>query len=57
VKLSEGPIQLIPPFVKVGIIITVAEEGEMLLLTAVNDGILPLPLAASPIVLFELVQE
>jgi hypothetical protein len=50
VKVFAVPLQ---PFI-VGVTVTIAVIGEELLLNAVNEGILPVPLAASPmeVVLF-----
>jgi len=52
VKVAGGPVQLF----KVGITVIVEVIGEVELLTAKNDGILPLPLAANPIAGLEFVQ-
>jgi hypothetical protein len=51
VKVSAMPAQ--PS--KEGVTVMVAVTGEVPLLTAVNDGRLPLPLAASPMVVLLLV--
>jgi len=52
VKLYSAPVQLFSD----GITVIVAVMGELELLTAVNAGILPFPLAARPISGFELLQ-
>ena len=52
VKVDDGPVQLF----KTGITVMLAVIGDEVLLTAVNAGMLPLPLAARPISGFELVQ-
>jgi hypothetical protein len=52
VKLYSAPLQLFSD----GVIVIVAMMGELELLMAVNDGILPFPFAARPISGFELLQ-
>jgi hypothetical protein len=42
------PVQLTPAFVYVGVTITVAVTGAVVLFTAVNELMFPLPLAAKP---------
>ncbi len=49
VKLFGGPVQLIPPLVKVGVTVMVAATGALVLLVAVKEAILSVPLAAKPI--------
>ena len=49
VNTLEGPIQLLPPFEKVGITDIVATIGLVVLLIGVNAGIFPVPEALSPI--------
>ena len=56
VNVVDGPVQLTPPFVKVGVTVIVAVTGAVPLFTAVNAAIFPVPLAARPIVVFEFVQ-
>jgi hypothetical protein len=50
VKFFVGPSHVTPALVKCGVTMIVATTGDVPALVAVNDGILPLPLAASPIV-------
>ena len=56
VKVLVGPVQLVPPLVKVGVTTMVATTGADPVLTAVNEAILPVPLAARPMLVNELVQ-
>ena len=56
VKLIEGPVQLTPPFVKIGVTVIVAVTGALVLLMAVKAAILPVPDAVSPIDVLLLVQ-
>ena len=49
VKVLVGPVQLTPPLVKVGVTTTVATTGVVPVLTAVNEAMLPVPNAKSPI--------
>lgn len=56
VKVLEGPAQLIPPFVKVGVIVMVAVTGVEPGFKATNDGTVLFPLAASPMDVLLLVQ-
>ena len=56
VKVFDGPLQLVPPLVKVGVTVMVAMTGLDPVLVVVNEGILPVPEAASPIEGAELVQ-
>ena len=57
VKVTDGPEQVTPPFVKVGVTVIVATCGVVPLFTAVNELIHPpaAPLAASPILVLSLV--
>jgi hypothetical protein len=56
VKLVGGPVQDTPPLVKVGVTVIVAITGDVPVLTAANALILPVPLAATPIVTLSFVQ-
>ena len=49
VKLLAGPVQLVPPPVKVGVTVMVATTGAVVVLSAAKGPILPLPADASPI--------
>ena len=49
VNVCSGPSQLIPSLVYVGVTVIVAVTGEVLLFTAVNEAMSPLPVAAKPI--------
>jgi hypothetical protein len=49
VNVSAGPTQLTDPFVKVGVTVIVALIGDVPEFVALNDAILPEPLATSPI--------
>ena len=51
-----GPVQLTPPLVKVGVTTIVAITGAVPVLTAVKLAMLPMPLAARPMLVSELVQ-
>ena len=55
-KDFEVPTQLTPPLVKVGTTVIVAVIGVEPKLVAVNELILPVPEAASPIAVLLLVQ-
>ena len=55
-KLNVEPIQLTPPFVKVGVTSIVATEGIKPVLVAVNDEMFPTPLAPNPIAVLLFVQ-
>jgi hypothetical protein len=48
VKVSAGPTQLTEPFVKVGVTVIVALIGEVPVLVAVNELMLPVPFAPRP---------
>ena len=56
VKVLDGPVQLTLPLVKVGVTVMVATTGALVALSAVNEAILPVPLAARPIEVVLLVQ-
>ena len=58
VKLNDCvlPEQLTPPFVKVGVAITVAVTGAVPIFTPLKDAMLPEPLAASPMLVVLFVQ-
>ena len=56
VKVFEGPVQLGPPFVNVGVTVMVAITGAVPELVAVNEAILPLPEAARPMLVTSFVQ-
>ena len=43
VKVMGGPGQMVGPFVNVGVMVIVAEMGDVPGLVAVNDGRFPLP--------------
>jgi ABC-type multidrug transport system permease subunit len=43
------PVQVVPPFVKLGVTVIVATTGVDPGLIAINDAISPVPLAANPI--------
>ena len=49
VKVFDGPLQLVPPPVKVGVTVIVAITVVVPVLIAVNDAIFPVPDAKSPI--------
>ncbi len=55
-KVTGGPGQLSVPFVNVGVMVMVAVTGAVPGLVAVNDGRLPVPEAASPILILSFVQ-
>lgn len=48
VNVLAGPLQLMPPLVKIGVIVMVAVTAVLPVLIAVNDGIVLVPLAARP---------
>ena len=48
-KVFEGPLQLVPPPVKVGVTVIVATTGAVPVLVAVNEAMFPVPDARSPI--------
>ena len=56
VKVFVGPVQLTPPLVKVGVTTIVAITGAVPVLTAVNEAMFPVPDAARPMLVTELVQ-
>ena len=49
VNVCDGPVHVTPPLVYWGVTVTDATTGVVPALTAVNDPIVPTPLAASPI--------
>ena len=49
VKLLGVPTHVTPPLVKLGVTVTVAVTGVVPVLMAVNEEMLPVPLAARPI--------
>jgi len=53
IYVEKAPLQLFT----VGVTVIVAEIGEVPVLVALNEAILPVPLAAKPIAVFELVHE
>ena len=56
VKVLAGPAQPTPPLVNTGVALMVATTGEVPLLTAVNEAMLPVPEAASPMPAVLLIQ-
>jgi len=57
VKVSSGPVQLTPPFVNVGVTTIVATTGAVPALIAVNEAILPVPVAGNPMPVVVFVHE
>ena len=57
VKVSDGPSQLIPLFVYVGVTVMFETIDANEVFTDANDGIFPSPLAANPIFVLSFVQE
>ena len=55
VNVLDDPLQLIPELVNVGVTVMVATTGEVVVLVAVNDAILPLPADESPMLVVLLV--
>ena len=55
VKLLDDPLQLIPELVNVGVTVMVATTGEVVVLSATNGPILPLPFDARPMLVVLLV--
>ncbi len=49
VKVLVAPVQVIPPLVKLGVTVIVAVTGVLPVLMAMNDGMVLVPAAASPI--------
>ena len=49
VNVLDVPTQLTPAFVNVGVTVIVAVTGALVALVAINDAILPAPLATKPI--------
>ena len=56
VKVSAGPEQVTPPFVKEGVTVMVATTGEPVELVAIKGEMFPVPLAASPMPVLLFVQ-
>lgn len=56
VNVVAVPEQVVPPLVYVGVTVIVAVTGAVPLFTAVNEAMLPVPLAARPIEALLLVQ-
>lgn len=56
VNVLEGPLQLVPPFVKVGVTVIVATIGLLVLFNGVKTGRAPVPDAFNPIPVVLLVQ-
>ena len=56
VKLCVGPVQVSPPFEKVGVTVMVATSGAVPVFIAVKELILPLPFAPRPIEVLVFVQ-
>lgn len=56
-KVTDGPVQETLAFVYPGIIVMVATTGVLVLFVAVNTGMLPVPLAASPMEVLLFVHE
>lgn len=56
VNVLAGPVQLMPPLVKVGVTVIVATCGVDPLLIPMNDGIVLVPLAPNPIEVLLLLQ-
>lgn len=56
VKVDVGPLQLIPPLVNTGVTVIVAVTGVDPALMAVNDGMVLVPLAPSPMLILLFVQ-
>ena len=55
VKLLEEPTQDVPPLANVGVTVMVATTGEVVVLSATNGTILPLPFDARPMLVVVLV--
>ena len=55
VNVLDDPLQLIPELVNVGVTVMVATTGEVVVLRAANDAILPLPFDAKPMLVVVLV--
>ena len=56
VNVSEGPVQLVPPFAKVGVTVIVAIIGLVVLFTGVKTAIVPVPEAPKPMLGVSFVQ-
>jgi hypothetical protein len=52
----EIPVQVTPALVKDGVTVIVAINGVLVMLSAKKEGISPVPLAGSPMEVFEFVQ-
>ena len=57
VKVTDGPVHVVPALVYVGVTTIVATTGETPLFTAVKAGIAPVPFDANPIEEVSFVQE
>ena len=57
VKVMAAPTQGVPPLVKVGVTVMVATTGAVVVLSATNGPIFPLPFDASPMLVALLVHE
>lgn len=49
VKLTDAPVQITPPLLKVGVTVMVATIGNGVAFLATKDGMLPVPLLFNPI--------
>jgi len=56
VNVVEAPVQVVAPFVNEGVTVMVPLMGARPVLVAVNEAMLPVPLAARPIAVLEFVQ-
>ena len=56
VNVVDPPLQVIPPLVKLDVTVMVAVTGVLVVLIAVNDGIVAVPLAPSPMEVLLLLQ-
>ena len=56
-KLVDAPVQVMPPFVYIGVIVMVAWISDAPGFVATNAAMFPVPLAANPMAVLELVQE
>jgi len=57
VKVFDGPVQVTPPFKILGVTVIVAVMGNELVLIALNEVILPVPVDASPMAMLLLAHE
>ena len=55
-KEAVFPVQVRPALVNVGVTTTTAVTGPVVVLVTVNEEILPVPAAAKPMEVFELIQ-